>query len=297
MTKTVRDRKPSILPLHKLYTLFRLHFTPERNVHYSRADFFDLKRETNETAADVWKRILDVEKNCEFETITAAELIASKFLSLIRKSTGDFEIKKKIRKSDMSIEAITDAIHEYMYEKLIDSPETEEEKKIRHVDKRKITKNKEQTEPYLKTRRLDCKKCGAPNWSKQHECPARGNKCEKCGKLGHYAKCCRSIRKMNHIADEETESADEDDWTPDKIHSKQQKMNSMGPTNKNEIPFYTRTLLVNNRPIKFIVDTGSPVTLIPKLKFNKITAIKPVSEDYRDVNDNKINLSKHRNRR
>ena len=62
----------------------------------------------------------------------------------------------------------------------------------------------------------------------------------------------------------------------------------MGTTNKNGIPFYTKTLLVNNRPIKFIVDTGSPVTLIPKLKFNRITDIKPVLEDYRDVNDNKI---------
>ena len=55
MTKMVREREPSILPLHKLYTLFRLHFTPERNVQHSRADFFDLKREINETAADVWK--------------------------------------------------------------------------------------------------------------------------------------------------------------------------------------------------------------------------------------------------
>ena len=127
---------------------------------------------------------MDVEKNCEFETITAAELIASKFLSLIGKSTGDYELKKKIRKSDMSIEAITDAIHEYMYEKLNESPETEEEKKIRHVDKRKLAKNKEQTERYPKTRRLDCNKCGASNWSKQHECPARGKKCAKCGKLG-----------------------------------------------------------------------------------------------------------------
>ena len=81
MTKTVREREPSILPLHKLYTLFCLHFTPERSVQHSRADFFDLKRETNEMAADVWKRILDVEKNCEFETKTAAEIIASKFLS------------------------------------------------------------------------------------------------------------------------------------------------------------------------------------------------------------------------
>ena len=129
MTKTVREREPSSLPLRKLYTLFRLHFTPKRNVHHSRADCFDLKREDGETAEDVWKRILEVEKNCEFETITAAELLASKFLSLIGTSTGDYDLEKKIRKGDMSVEAITDAIHEYMYEKLNDSPETEKEKK------------------------------------------------------------------------------------------------------------------------------------------------------------------------
>ena len=118
MTKTVREREPIILPLRKLYTLFHLHFTPERNVQHSRADFFDLKRETNEKAADVWKRIVDVEKNCDFETKTAAELFATKFLSLIGKSTRDYESKKKIRKSSMSIEAMTDAIHDYMYEKM-----------------------------------------------------------------------------------------------------------------------------------------------------------------------------------
>ena len=136
MTKTVREREPSTLPLHRLYSLFRLHFTSVRNVQHSRADFFDLKRESNETAADVWKRILEVEKN--WETITAAELLASKFLSLIGKSTGDYEFKKKIRKSDMSVETITEAKHEYMYEKLNESPETDEDKKIGHVEKRKL---------------------------------------------------------------------------------------------------------------------------------------------------------------
>ena len=53
MTKTVGERESSISPLHKLYTLFCLHSTPERNVQHSRADFFDVKREINETAADV----------------------------------------------------------------------------------------------------------------------------------------------------------------------------------------------------------------------------------------------------
>ena len=136
MTKTVREREPSSLPLYNLYTLFRLHFTPERNFQHGRADFFDLKREDGESAADVWKRILEVEKNCEFETITAAELLASKFLSVIGKSTGDYNLKKKIRKSDMSVEAITEALHEYMYEKLNDSPQKQEKRRKSDTSKK-----------------------------------------------------------------------------------------------------------------------------------------------------------------
>ena len=51
----------------------------------------------------------------------------------------------------MSVEAITDAKHEYMYEILNDSPETDDEKKIRHVEKRKFKPTKEQTEKKHKT--------------------------------------------------------------------------------------------------------------------------------------------------
>ena len=95
-------------------------------------------------------------------------------------------------------------------------------------------------------------------------------------------------KEKNHVADEEARSADEDDWIPDKIHSIQQKIHSMGTKSKNGIPFYTKTVLTNNRPIKFIVlDTGSPLTLIPKVKFNEKATIRPVLEDYRNVNDNK----------
>ena len=98
MTRTVKEREPSSLPLHKLDSLFRLHFTPERNFQHSRADFLKLKREEGESAADVWKRILAIERNCEIETITAAELLASKFLSVIGKSTSDYDVKKKSEK-------------------------------------------------------------------------------------------------------------------------------------------------------------------------------------------------------
>ena len=76
----------------------------------------------------------------------------------------------------MSIEAIIEALHEYMYEKLNDSPETEEEKKIRYLNKRKTNSTKELSEKPTKFKKVDCNRCGAPNWSRQHECP--GTTCE-----------------------------------------------------------------------------------------------------------------------
>ena len=58
--------------------------------------------------------------------------------------------------------------------------------------------------------------------------------------------------------------------------------------NKDGPDFFTLTALVDNRPIKFIIDSGSPVTLIPKSLFNGITPLKPLKTEYRDVNDNRI---------
>ena len=48
--------------------------------------------------------------------------------------------------------------------------------------------------------------------------------------------------------------------------------------------------MVNNAPIKFIIDSGSPVTLIPQRLFNKITEVEELKTNYKDVNDNKIDF-------
>ena len=52
--------------------------------------------------------------------------------------------------------------------------------------------------------------------------------------------------------------------------------------------FYTLTALVNNRSIKFIINSDSPVTFIPKSQLNRITLLKPNETEYRDVKVNRI---------
>ena len=117
MTRMVMENEPNSLPLSKLYSLFRIYFSPERNKYHSRADFFELQRTQKDTAAHIWTKVLKTEKNCELENVTAAELILSKFMSQIGRNTGGYELKNKIKKSDMEEKTVTELIHEYMYMK------------------------------------------------------------------------------------------------------------------------------------------------------------------------------------
>ena len=44
--------------------------------------FFKLLRESDESPQQTWEKLLDVERNCKFRTISAEELIIAKFSSL-----------------------------------------------------------------------------------------------------------------------------------------------------------------------------------------------------------------------
>ena len=53
----------------ELLKLFKKTFMPARNVIHSRAQFFNLKQEDGETLDDYWKRLVDIERKCEFNRI------------------------------------------------------------------------------------------------------------------------------------------------------------------------------------------------------------------------------------
>ena len=91
---------------------------------------------------------------------------------------------------------------------------------------------------------------------------------------------CRLPKRIQHV-DKVSSSAEEDNWDYNKI----QRIN-----NKKNGEYLHTTLLVNNAPIKLIIDSGSPVTLIPQRLFNKITEVEELKTNYKDVNDNRIDF-------
>ena len=60
-------------------------------------------------------------------------MLASKLLSLIGELTGDNVLKEKITMSNMSVKAITEAVHYYMYENWTKQPNVKTEKTVKYL--------------------------------------------------------------------------------------------------------------------------------------------------------------------
>ena len=106
--------------------------------------------------------------------------------------------------------------------------------------------------------------------------------CRNYKRRGHYKKICRSRKQVQYV--ERTKSSTEDDnWEYDRIQKIKNKKQKKG--------IYNVTLLVNNVPIKFIIDSGPTVTLLPEFLFNKITPIEPLKINNKDLNCRKINFT------
>ena len=95
--------------------------------------------------------------------------------------------------------------------------------------------------------------------------------------MGHSAKVCKS-KTVNRIKEEnETESSTEPWPELDHIQS---------ASGINRVDVYKAILLVQGQPMEFIIDTGSPVTIIPPIINPK--EIRGTTKYFVDVNKNPI---------
>ena len=140
MTRTVRDNDPNKMDINQVYSLFRLHFIPERNKFYSRANFFGITREKRNSRRCVDQNITS-RKELRVRECDTSWTNSLKILSVIGRSTGDYELKKKNRKSNMTIETITTLIHEHMYDRLNESNNSIDGKVMKHVQGRTYKKS------------------------------------------------------------------------------------------------------------------------------------------------------------
>ena len=97
--------------LSELLKLFKKTFIAARNVFHRRAQFFNIKQEDNDTLDEYWKRLLDIERKCEFNRITPEEIITYKFAATI----NDKKARDKFKKGPLKLQMVLETIEQDNY--------------------------------------------------------------------------------------------------------------------------------------------------------------------------------------
>ena len=91
--------EPDSIKVKDVIRLFTEFYMPKRNTYHNRGDFFWAIQTQEETPEEIWRRLTEIEQECNFNTISAEELLISKYMTAIT----DKKLRHKIMK-DTGIE-------------------------------------------------------------------------------------------------------------------------------------------------------------------------------------------------
>ena len=127
------------------------------------------------------------------------------------------------------------------------------------------------------------------NWNPTHKCQELDKLCSNCGKKRHFARVCRQKenykRKVQNVTEEETTATGGESYKSESSTCRIEKTNRI--TDRSN--YLTAKVKVNGIEKEFIVDTGSPISIMPACEnILKETETQKVKHRYYDVNKNEI---------
>ena len=99
ITRAEYKTEPESIKIKDLIRLFTEYYLSKRKTYHNRGDFFWAKETEEESPEEFWRRLIEIEKECNFNMISAEELLISKYMTAItdKKIPGQIDERKNIR--------------------------------------------------------------------------------------------------------------------------------------------------------------------------------------------------------
>ena len=127
-------------------------------------------------------------------------------------------------------------------------------RQLKHTPMESRDRGKFSKEQPQKTKETECDKCGY-NHIRSAKCPAQGQQCTNCKKWNHFAKKCRS-RKVNELVIPESDT----EFYTECIET----------NHRSDQAFCTLLLGQKHTPVRFKLDTGSQVNILPNHVYSSL---------------------------
>ena len=209
---------------------FTRHFVKKRNIIYERARFNTRCQEKDESVDSFVTALHNLAQHCDYRNLHD-EMIRDRLVVGLR----DAKLSERLQMdADLTLET---ALAKSRQSETVHQQQAflrgREETAVATINRgRRRTP----------AARGKCPRCGKTPSHARQQCPARDAKCKGCGKLGHYERVCRSSADKVRVVQEEF-------------------LGAISSGSKNQ---WDAVIRVNGTSVKFKIDTGAEVTVIPE---------------------------------
>lgn len=237
---------------------FKNYFEPKRNVSYERFIFFKIVQKDDEPFDEFLTRIKTQASSCEFGTLQD-EMLKDKIVFGVKSS----QVREKLLTEDnltlTKAAQICQASEQAT--KQLDEIENKANKIMTFKSQNKDKHSKEQTE---NSEKYDCSRCGTSH--KRRACPAFNQKCNKCKRIGHFSKMCRSkqdnskqkSKKVVATIQHNSDSEDDEDFFIFSLNTKCDEEDWM------------EVIKIAGKQFLIKLDTGAGCNVLPKHLLEKV---------------------------
>ncbi|UYV66338.1 hypothetical protein LAZ67_4001361 [Cordylochernes scorpioides] len=236
----------TVTSLSEAIDLLRQRYVVKSRPWVIRMKFNDRRQLQGETIANYISALRALAKDCAYGSMED-ELIRDRFI--VGTKIKQLRDRLLVETTDLNLDQVVQLATQY-------EKAQEDNKMFDNTPEgiNKIAANDSRTEPNLRERKkistnFKCLRCGGKHKATSPDCPAKDVKCHQCLKVGHFKKYCLSKFSVKNIT---MAQCNQPIHQPSKL---EMDLNVNGGT--------------SNVLIKFLVDTGSSVSLIPESLYTK----------------------------